>query len=328
MPSPRPALLIWNPASGGRRYADRIPEIRAILHAHGFDLTVAPTTEPGHATALAADACRRGGCDVIFGLGGDGTLREIAVALLGTAVPLAILPGGTTNVLALALGIPAHPVKAATLYRAAPPAGRLDQGGAPSLDVRALDVGIARPMGVGRCGDGAAIPFLMMVTVGVDSEILRRVSQHAKRRFGRLAVAAQALAALKTYGSPTHTLVAGERRAAGTFIAASNIRYYGGPFEITPRADPLDGRLDFAVFAGRGRLAMLELALDVLTGTHRSRADFASWQGTSARIEGEGEVWVQIDGDPMRLALPVEIALAPERVGILQPSSPGLTRRA
>ena len=116
---------------------------------------------------------------------------------------------------------------------------------------------------------------------------------------------------------PVRTVVAGDRRVAGSFVVASNIRYYGGPFEVTPRADPLDGQLDFAVFSGQGRLAMLELALDVVTGTHLSRGDFASWKGTSARIEGEGEAWVQIDGDPLRLTLPIEIALAPERLKIL-----------
>lgn len=293
----RPALLIWNPASGGgRRQAARLPEIVQLLAAGGFEMTVSPTKEPGHATALAAEACSTGGCEVVFGLGGDGTLREIAVALVGKEVPLAILPGGTTNVLALALGVPAHPVRAAALYDA--------------TELRALDVGTA-----------AGIPFLMMVTVGIDSEMLRRASQRAKNRFGRLAVAAQALTAMREYRSPVHTLVAGERRAAGSFLAISNIRYYGGPFEITPRADPLDGLLDFAVFSGSGRLAMLELALDVLTGTHLSRGDFVTWRGQSARIEGEGEVWLQIDGDPMRLALPIEIGLAPGRLSILLPQA-------
>ena len=66
---------------------------------------------------------------------------------------------------------------------------------------------------------------------------------------------------------------------------------------------------------------MLELALDVLTGTHLARGDFATWKGTSARLEGDGEVWVQIDGDPMRLTLPIEIALAPERLSILLPTT-------
>jgi diacylglycerol kinase (ATP) len=301
----RPALLIWNPASGGgRRFGGRIPAIRTLLAERGFDVTVQPTTEPGHATALAADACRLGGCDVVFGMGGDGTLREIAVALLGTGVALGILPGGTTNVLALALDVPAHPVKAAALYRASDTA---------SLDLRELDVGVV-----------GAIPFLMMVTVGVDSEILRRASQTAKNRFGRLAVAAQALAAVRAYGSPTYTLVAGDRRLSGTFLAVSNIRYYGGPFEITPRADPLDGQLDFAAFSGAGRLSILELALDVLTGTHLSRGDFATWQGAAATIEGAGEAWMQIDGDPIRLALPIEIALAPERLKLLLPGRPSV----
>ena len=129
----------------------------SLLAAAGFDVTVKPTTEPGHATALAAEACRAGGCDVVFGLGGDGTLREIAVGLVGGVVPLAILPGGTTNVLALALDVPANPLRAAELYRAS--------------ELRALDVGTA-----------AGIPFLMMVTAGVDSEVLRQASQ--QRRSG------------------------------------------------------------------------------------------------------------------------------------------------
>jgi diacylglycerol kinase family enzyme len=176
-------------------------------------------------------------------------------------------------------------------------------------ELRELDVGTA-----------AGIPFLMMLTVGVDSTILRRATQAAKKRFGRLAVAAQAMAAMIEYDSPLHTLAAGDRRAAGSFLAASNIRYYGGPFEITPGADPLDGVLDFVVFSGRGRLAMLKLALDVFTGTHLARGDFATWKAAAGRIEGKGEVWVQIDGDPMRLALPIEIGLAPERLSILLPT--------
>jgi diacylglycerol kinase (ATP) len=291
----RPALLIWNPASGGgQRWGRRVGEIVARLAAVGFDVSVQPTTERGHATALAADASQAGGCDVVFGLGGDGTLREIAVGLIGRSTPLAILPGGTTNVLALALGVPGNPLRAASLYG--------------STEQCALDVGTA-----------AGIPFLMMISAGVDSELLRRASQAAKKRFGRLAVAAQAVAAMRAFNSPLRTLVSGDRRVAGSFVVASNIRYYGGPFEITPGASPLDGELDFAVFSGRGRIALLELALDVAAGTHLTRSDFRTWKGKTARIEGEGDAWAQIDGDPMRLRLPIEVGMATERLTVLLP---------
>jgi diacylglycerol kinase family enzyme len=299
----RPALLIWNPASGGgRRWAGRVGEIVAHLATAGFDVVVKPTTEPGHASELAAAACASGGsggaggCEVVFGLGGDGTLREIAVGLIGKETPLAILPGGTTNVLALELGVPPHPVRAAALYG--------------STESRTLDVGMA-----------GGHPFLMMASAGVDSDVLRRASQASKMRFGRLAIAAQALAALRAYDSPMRTLVDGDRRASGSFVVASNIRYYGGAFEITPRASPLDGELDFAVFSKRGRAAMLELALDVLTGTHLTRGDFETWKGKSARLEGEGAVWMQIDGDPLQLELPIEIAIASRRLSLLLPTS-------
>ena len=136
-------------------------------------------------------------------------------------------------------------------------------------------------------------------------------------------MAAQALAAVCAYDSPMRTLASGDRRIDGSFVVASNIRYYGGPFELTPSADPLDGELDFAVFSGRGRLAIFELALDVVTGTHLTRGDFVTWKGKAARLEGSGEAWVQIDGDPVRLTLPIEIALAPERLSVLLPAPSG-----
>ena len=266
--------------------AARLPEIVRVLASAGFEVAVQPTTEPGHATALAADACRLGGCEVVFGLGGDGTLREIAVALIGKEVPLAILPGGTTNVLALALGVPANPLRAAELYGA--------------TEARALDVGTA-----------AGIPFLMMMTAGIDSEVLRRVSQASKKRFGRLAVAAQALAAMRAYDAPIRTMVAGDRRATGSFVVGQQHPLLRRPVRdhAARRSARRAARLRRVL--GEGRLAMLELALDVVTGTHLSRGDFATWKGTSARLEGDGEAWVQIDGDPLRLTLPIEIALAP-----------------
>jgi diacylglycerol kinase family enzyme len=88
-----------------------------------FKVEVARTKRQGHATHLARGAGHEG-FETVASLGGDGTVNEVANGLAGTAVPMAIIPGGGTNVLARSLGIPRDPIEA-TWYlianRANPP---------------------------------------------------------------------------------------------------------------------------------------------------------------------------------------------------------------
>jgi diacylglycerol kinase family enzyme len=76
-----------------------------------FKVEVARTKRQGHATHLARGAGHEG-FETVASLGGDGTVNEVANGLAGTAVPMAIIPGGGTNVLARSLGIPRDPIEA------------------------------------------------------------------------------------------------------------------------------------------------------------------------------------------------------------------------
>ena len=90
------------------------PRVRVVLAqalAAEHDLEVLQTAAPGHATALAAEAAGDGR-EVVAVLGGDGTLNEAANGLVGTATTLAVLPGGSTNVMARTLGVKEDPVEA------------------------------------------------------------------------------------------------------------------------------------------------------------------------------------------------------------------------
>lgn len=145
-----------------------------LIHALRSDLKldVAETQYRGHARVLAQEAARDGSVDLVVALGGDGTVNEVVNGLLahgpGEKVPrLAVVPGGSTNVFARALGLPNDPVEAT---------GAL-------LD--ALESGRERPIGLGKAmTEGLADRwFTFTAGYGFDAGVVGRVEE--QRRAGR-----------------------------------------------------------------------------------------------------------------------------------------------
>src|SRR3984957_14047437 len=101
------ALLIYNPASGGRghRRFEEIERAARALKEAGIATELAPTAAPRAAQVMARKAVeqRRG---MVIVCGGDGTINEVINGLAGSQVPMALLPAGTANILAKELGIP------------------------------------------------------------------------------------------------------------------------------------------------------------------------------------------------------------------------------
>jgi len=260
---------------------------------------VQTTQAPDHATEIARLAADRGDYQVALVYGGDGTLREAAAGLVGSELPLAILPAGTANVLSLELGIPATALAASQLYL----------GG--ECETRAFDVG--------RC-DGRI--FLMMASVGLDAVILGRLGADDKDRWGRAAIIAKALQVLRSDDHPQLQVTIDGVSSQASFVAACNIRYYGGPFELAPRASPFDGRLDTVAFSATTSAALLALALDVATGTHQQRPDVTAARAERIVVESEAVIEYQVDGDAFTTASPLSIDLADEKLPILVPRRP------
>ncbi|MDH3299366.1 MAG: diacylglycerol kinase family protein [Acidimicrobiia bacterium] len=143
--------LLINPFASSVTARSRIL-IQRRLSDH-FDLSVIETTKRGHAIRLAYRA-GRDGTDVVIGLGGDGTINEVANGLLGMETAAAPLPGGSTNVFARALGFPNDPVAATeVLIEAIEQRSRVSAG-----------VGVAN----GRA-------FLFHVGFGFDAAVVERV---------------------------------------------------------------------------------------------------------------------------------------------------------
>jgi YegS/Rv2252/BmrU family lipid kinase len=294
----RRAALIYNPTSGRRRHARVLDDILATLRRGGFEVEPAPTSRAGEATLLARDLAKAGDTEVVFSFGGDGTAREVAAGLLGSPVALGFLPGGTANLLAFGFGLPPDPVRAAAALCTAP--------------ARDFDVGLAQSTGNG-------IPFLMMVSAGLDATILASLDLRLKYRFGKGAIVWQGLREWWRYPYPDLEIVAEGRRHTATFAAIANIPYYGGSFRLAPGARPDDRLLELVLFHGRGRRATMGFALDLLRGAHLRRRDVTVLRVEEALLAGPPGGAAQIDGDLCDDRLPLSIKLAPERLRALFP---------
>ena len=288
----RRAILIFNPRSGRQRHAQALDAILAALRAGGFEVEPTPTARPGHATELAREKGRE--VEVVFAFGGDGTMREAAAGLMGSPAALGLIPGGTANVLGLALGLPREPVAAAGFLTGLRP----------------------RPFDVGLAGES---PFLMLVSAGLDATVVEALDIRTKWRFGRAAFVAQGVREWWRYGYPALGLVADGERMEATFAAVANIPFYGGGFRLAPGARSDDGCLDLVLFRGTGRAAALSFTWDLIRSTHVRRRDVTVKRVREVLFEGPAGAPAQVDGDLCPERLPLAVRLSPERLSVLAP---------
>jgi diacylglycerol kinase family enzyme len=260
-------------------------------------VTVSPTTGPGTAGAIARDYIARG-ADLVVAAGGDGTINEIAEGMVNSRVPLAVLPAGTANVLAVEtrLGVKLERV-----------AKRLGQ-----LRPRRISVGHV------TC-DGGRVSrhFLLMAGIGLDASIVYRVNAALKARTGKFAywVAGWTLLGRRL---PQFEVEVDGRPYTCSFALISKVRNYGGDFNIARDVTLFDDRFEVILFEGRSSLRyvkyFLGLALNRLKGMKGVQVLTAT--EVKARSPEDERVYVQIDGE-FAGRLPAEIRIVPDALTLL-----------
>jgi diacylglycerol kinase (ATP) len=294
----RRALLVANVAAGQGDKAALAARVTRELAGLGFAVELAATAGPGDATRLAREGAADGS-EVVFALGGDGTVRETAAGLVGSSVPLGPLPGGTTNVLVRALGLPAEPLAAA----------------------RALAPLRPRPLAAGFADDQL---FLMQLSGGLDAHVLANLATPWKRRFGKAYIAAATLGRFWSYDYPTFQAEAASGEILhGSLIVVANIPLYGGPFRMAPRARTDRAGFEVVVFAGRGRAATLGFVFDLVRGRHLDRPDVTVRSVEALRLTGSPRVTLQVDGDVFPQSLPIAIRPLDVPLQVLAPIERG-----
>jgi diacylglycerol kinase family enzyme len=171
----------------------------------------------------------------VLAAGGDGTVRAVAEALRDRDATLALVPGGTGNLLARNLGIPFTSVESACVV-------------AFEGATRRIDVGVAKSLR----SDGVETErtFLVMAGVGIDAAMIAGARPELKRRFGWLAYVDSALRALpRSHKVRVRFRLDGghERTAHVSTLLVANVGALPGNVELIPDASADDGQLDVAI---------------------------------------------------------------------------------
>ena len=294
----RKGLLVYNPAAGQR---NRRAEMRALLErvrARGLDLVQAPTDRPGHATEIVRSSLAKG-LDVVAVYGGDGTISEAACGLAGSEVPLAILPGGTSNVLVRELSIP------------------LDLEGATAL----LFDGVPRPARLLLANER---PFVLWAGIGVDARIMGHTLPRLKRWLGRAGIFLTVAREFFRYEFPRLEVTVDGVRHEATFAVVCHARHYAGDWIIAPKASLEVDTMDVLLFTGRGRWRLYSLfrQIQLANSGHLARGLATTVRGREVAVRSleNYEVDVHVDGDCV-LTTPITCRAAGKTVSILVPKA-------
>lgn len=273
-----------------------------VLRAEGFTVEARSTNGPGSAGEVAR-AAAEGGASLVIAYGGDGTINETAAGLTGTGVPLAILPGGTANVLANELRLPG------------------------SAEQVARELSAYRPVRIAAgqlCVEQAAPRlFLLMAGAGLDAHIVEHLPLEFKRRWGKFGYWIGGFRQLGRTFEEFDVTVAG-RTFRASFALFSRVRNYGGDLEIARHVTLLDDDFEILLFSGSSSLRYLRYFGAVLLNRLESTPGVTVLRAREAEIAPATGVFLQVDGEAAG-RVPARIRIIPDALTMLIP--PGYLNR-
>lgn len=288
---------IINPISGAGADPNaarrRIAMVEAAAAQRGMETRIFLTQRGGHASALAREAVDAG-CASVIVWGGDGTVNEAGSALIGSWTTLGLVPAGSGNGLAAALGVPRDPAAAlADAFDA--PAHRIDAG-----------------VMAGR-------PFFNIAGVGFDARVASLFNRRAAGSRGGWPYVAIGVREGCRYCAVDYnlTLDATATRSKALLIAFANGREYGMGARIAPDARLDDGVLDAIVVEDPGSIvSRFWHARHLATGRPHLAPTVTLRRVTHAVIEAEGEMEFHVDGEPGTAQGRIEVSIIPGALSV------------
>lgn len=280
-------VIIYNPVS--RQASDKkIKAVSSFFTGKGFLTKVVTTLRRGDAEEFARLSVPKNPYAIIAA-GGDGTVNEVVNGMALSDIPFAVVPFGTTNVLAR------------EVYR---------KKGLEEI-LQTIASGLHRPVSLGKittedAQNPASRYFCLMAGIGFDGQAVRDVRLAIKKYTG---VGAYILSGLNTvlHYAPTEIVVRIDGCDIHGYAAiVGNISRYGGDFKVTPDARIEDPAFYTCVFKGKKRLDLLRYIIAVTFGRHINFRDVIYMKAAEVIITGASPV--QVDGDYLSMS-PVNISV-------------------
>ena len=292
MSDDRSHLVLVNPSAGGGRARELLPRLEGALRDRDLAYRLVLTTSLDHGIDEAQRAASAGEAVVV--MSGDGLIGQIGGALVDTATPLGVIPGGRGNDLARVLGIPTDVSGAVAL---------IANGGTRKIDV----------------GEVNGRRFLGIASCGFDSDA-NRIANQARLVKGNLVYLYAALRALAAWKPARFEVTLdGERRAfTGYAVAAANNRAYGGGMFLAPDAELDDGRLDVVTTGDVSKLRCLVNLPKVFSGRHVDNEEVAVMRASEVEITADRPFAVYADGDHLA-DLPATVRVLPRALDVIAP---------
>ncbi|HXQ80173.1 MAG TPA: diacylglycerol kinase family protein [Opitutaceae bacterium] len=288
--------IVVNPHSGRpRRIRAILNLLRGFISGRGLEADIVTTEGPGHATEITRDAVAAG-CLRVVAVGGDGTVNEVAQALIGTPAALGLVPCGSGNGLALHLGLPK--ALADALELATGSSGRLAE----------LDTGTAN-----------GLPFVNVMGLGLDADVSRRFNRLARR--GLPAYTRTALAAFMNRRTQRCSISFGGHRETldAVLISVANSDQYGNNAKIAPHARVDDGVLDLVAVRPTGFLGAAFLGARLFLGSIDRSAGVRRLRGARFLIERPSAGIIHTDGETHAVGERVEVLARPRSLKFIVP---------
>ena len=287
--------IILNPISKPLKILLYLKPAIEILEQAGYTVDIHKSAHFGDAETEARRAARSGKYDLLVAAGGDGTYNQVINGIIGTDMPLALMPLGTSNVLMRSLKFPLNPVDAA----------------------RVIVEGQLKKWDLGRINGRY---FANMTSFGLDAYATERTNLKLKRVAGKYAYIWSAIQNLPFYRPyPMSLIVDGKPLPhRPIFVNVANAPLYGGEYKLTPNARMDDGELDVFIFDSQNIYRLLYFALRVILNFPLNLPEISVRRARRVEITAPGRVPYQVDGDTMG-SLPAQISIHPRAIKIITP---------
>ncbi len=290
------STFIFNPRSGhNARNPYLLQRTRAFIAENALNSTIQLTERPKHATELARLALAEGS-EAVIAIGGDGTLNEVATALVDCPQSLGLIPCGSGNGLGRHLGIP-KPDKSAydTLL-----SGRH----------RSIDYGTAN-----------GHHFFNVAGMGFDAEISTRFNLLTRR--GLMSYVSTTLKAWNSYRPASYSIHSeiGSVTTDAFIIAVANSDQYGNNCYVAPGASVSDGVINLTVIKKVNWITAMPLAARLFFGSISHSPHVICLSGPEFQIERTDSGPIHTDGEVHQTDATVEVRVHHQGLNVIVPAS-------